>query len=125
MLNTHLPPLWRFRLLGVIGASGRWEHRKLLGAWAQAEGGTARWNPLNTTLPMPGATNYNNAGVRDYPRPIVGLCATAATLANGFYDGILRDLTAGTFTARQIVERNRAEFDKWGTGAANVLKVLG
>lgn len=121
---AHLPLLWRFRLLRAIHAKGVVENRKLLGAWARAEGGSARWNPLNTTEPWPGSWNYNSAGVKDYRTGADGIAATAATLTNGFYWSIVHDLRAGKKSARQIVTDNAAEFDKWGTGAQHVLALL-
>lgn len=120
----HLPWLWRFRLLRAIHARGTDQNRRLLGAWARAEGGTAAFNPLNTTQPWPGATPYNSVGVRNYPSAPAGIAATAATLVNGHYSGIVDDLRAGRYTAEQIVERHPAEFDTWGTGWRNLLGVL-
>lgn len=120
----HYPYLWRFRLLRAIHAKGSWQNRRLLGAWARAEGGTASYNPLNTTQPWPGATDYNTSGVRNYPSGAAGIAATAATLVNGYYDGIVRDLRAGDKDARAIVTACGPEFDKWGTGAAHILRLL-
>src|SRR5207244_3664875 len=62
----HYPLLWRFRLLRALRAKGSWQNRKLLGAQARAEGGNARFNPLNTTEPWPLSWPYNIAGVRNY-----------------------------------------------------------
>lgn len=124
-MPRHLPLLWRFRLLRAIHAKGAAPNRQLLNAWARAEGGTARYNPLNTTQPWPGATDYNPVGVKNYPTGAAGIAATAATLVNGHYPGIVHDLRAGGFTAAQMVERNAPQFDTWGTGAANILRVLG
>ncbi len=120
----HLPPLWKFRLLRALHAKGSAENRRLLAAWARAEGGSAKNNPLNTTEPWPGATSYNSAGVKNYPTGAAGIAATAATLVNGYYPGIVADLRGGKLTARAIVTRNAAEFDKWGTGASRVLSLL-
>ena len=120
----HLPILWRFRLLRGLKARGVWQNRKLLGAWARAEGGKARYNPLNTTEPWKGATDYNTAGVKNYRTGADGIAATVATLTNGRYPGIVADLRAGKLTARQIVERNAAELNLWGTGASHVLALL-
>ena len=120
----HLPVLWRFRLLRAINAKGVTENRRLLAAWARAEGGTASYNPLNTTEPWPGATTYNSAGVKNYPSGTAGLAATAATLLNGHYDGIVAALRGGKLPAEQIVSENAAEFDTWGTGSALILRVL-
>lgn len=121
----HLPYLWRFRLLRAIRAKGGSENRRLLGAWARAEGGTARYNPLNTTEPWPHATIYNSAGVRNYRTGADGIQATAVTLLNGHYPGIVHDLRDGTRTARAIVQAHAAEFDTWGTGAQHILGLLG
>lgn len=122
---THLPPNWSWRLLAVLGAPTTTSNVNLLDAWARAEGGEAAWNPLNTTYLLPGATEYNSAGVRNFAKPIDGICATALTLDNGDYRGIVGDLQAGKYTAREIVTRNAHEFDTWGTGSAAVLAVLG
>ncbi len=122
---THLPALWRFRLLAAIHARGTWQNRRLLNAWARAEGGNAGYNPLNSTTWWPGATDYNSIPVRNYPSGAAGIAATAATLSNGFYNGIVADLRKGEQTAEMIVRRNAHEFDVWGTGAANLLRVLG
>jgi len=122
---VHLPPLWKFRLLRAVHARGVRENRRLLAAWARAEGGTASYNPLNTTQAWPGATDYNSAGVKNYPTGAAGIAATAATLTNGRYDGIVADLRAGKKAAAQIVRDNAVEFDTWGTGASNILRVLG
>lgn len=122
--SHHFPVLWRFRLLRAIHAKGTNENRRLLAAWARAEGGTATYNPLNTTEPWPGATDYNSVHVRNYPTGAAGIAATAATLVNGHYAGIVRDLRAGKCTARQMVERNAHEYDTWGTGSSHVLAQL-
>lgn len=111
-------------MLRAIHAKGQAPNRQLLAAWAKAEGGTATYNPLNTTEPWPGATDYNSVGVKNYPTGAAGIAATAATLVNGHYPGIVHDLRAGGFTAVQMVERNAPQFDTWGTGSANILRVL-
>ena len=100
------------------------ETRKLFVAWATAEGGTAQWNPLNTTEPMIGATDYNQAHVKNYPTPIHGISATALTLQLEPYHSLWLDLQRGTYTAVQLVNRNAHCFDTWGTGAKHVLAQL-
>lgn len=124
---AHKPIAWKFRLLRNINASGYKENRRLLKAWARAEGGTARNNPLNTTEPWADSTDYNSVGVKNYPSGEAGIMATGRTLENGHYPGIVRDLRMRDRhkTARQIVADNAAEFDTWGTGAKNILGVLG
>ena len=100
------------------------ENLRLLEAWQRAEGGDARWNPLNTTFDLPGATNYNSVGVKNYPRATWGVCATALTLTNGRYAGILGALQAAKLSAAEIVETCRDQFQTWGTNPDTILAVL-
>jgi hypothetical protein len=127
--QTHLPPHWQGHLLRSLGALVGHENVRLLTAWQQAEGGTARWNPLNTTFDLPGATDYNSVGVKNYPRPTWGVYATGLTLtspASGplTYGKILGHLQAGSSTAEQIVSDCRDEFQTWGTNPDAILAVL-
>lgn len=136
MADTHFPPNWQQRLLAVLNARGfildnpAGEVFRLLTAWARCEGGSARWNPLNTTYPIVGSTQYNEIGVRNYRWPIDGICATALTLCTREsdqslrYGGILGAMQATTKTAEEIVRANRAEFERWGTDTDLMLKVL-
>lgn len=130
-MDTHLPPNWRQHLLAVVGARAGAENLRLLAAWQRAEGGAAKWNPLNCTLELPGSTAYNSFTVggvtyhvQNYPRPVWGVCATALTITNGNYGGIVGDLQAGTKTAEQIVNDRRAQFATWGTSADVILQLL-
>ena len=123
----HLPFMWKFRLLRAIHAGGRLENRRLLAAWERAEGSRAQYNPLDTTQPWPGATDYNSAHVKNYPTGAAGIAATAATLTNGYYAGIVADLRdrKSRKTAAEIVTSRRAEFETWGTNADTILHLLG
>lgn len=121
---THLPQGWARRLLVVLAAPATRGNLELLAGWAKAEGGTASFNPLNTTFNLAGSTAYNSAGVRNYLDGVQGICATALTLRLGLYSGIVTDLRAGTFLADQIVRRRAHEFDTWGTGSGNLLRAL-
>jgi hypothetical protein len=56
-----------------------------LTSWQVAEGTRAAWNPLPTTLRVPGSTTFNGAGVQDYPTLQAGLYAIGLTLWNGWY----------------------------------------
>ena len=125
MADTHLPPQWRERLLAVVGAKAGDENLRLLDAWQRAEGGTAQWNPLNTTFDLPGTTDYNSTGVKNYGKATWGVCATALTLTSGLYNGILGDLQGGGKTAEQIVSDRSAQFRKWGTNPALIQTILG
>ena len=52
-------------------------------------------NPMASTMPAPGATIYNSVGVRNYVSASQGAHATAVTLANGHYPGIVAALRSG------------------------------
>lgn len=88
-------------------------------SWMQAEGGDARWNPLNTTQEMPGATDYNWVGVKNYASFAQGVEATVKTLNFGADRGLY-----GYKPIRRRLRRNawaywtlRAVEDSiWGTG---------
>jgi cell wall-associated NlpC family hydrolase len=89
-------------------------------AWASGEGSAARFNPLDTTQPEPGATPYNTNGadpVENYPDYQSGLAATVATLEPGghaspLYAGILAALQSGT--SASAVE-GAVQASPWGT----------
>ena len=65
-------------------------------AWAEQERTLAGWNPLATTLTLPGATLFNSAGVKNYQTFEQGLDASWLTLQKGFtehgYRAIVRAL---------------------------------
>jgi peptidoglycan hydrolase CwlO-like protein len=52
-------------------------------AWQLSEFTQAAWNPLATTVPMPGSTTFNYAGVQNFASIDQGLQATQLTLENG------------------------------------------
>jgi hypothetical protein len=132
-MDTHLPPQWRQRLLAIVNGKD-WltgkpgpEQMRLLEAWQRAEGGTAKWNPLNTTLHLPGwytYPDYNSAMVTNFTKATYGVMATAATLINGHYNGILGWLQAGSTPAETCVNEHRDEFTTWGTNPDTILGVL-
>jgi murein DD-endopeptidase MepM/ murein hydrolase activator NlpD len=109
-------------LLGQLKAPETPANTTFLNAWQRAEGTQAGFNPLATTLPLPGATSFNSAGVRNYPNFPTGLRATAQTLLNGRYDPIVSGLRSGTATAVQLAQA--VADSPWGTGRG-VLNVLG
>jgi hypothetical protein len=75
--------------LGITGT--RASHAFLI-SWAKAEGTSARYNPLATTLKLPGSTALggNPDGVQQYASPEQGVQATAATIRQ--YPAILAGL---------------------------------
>lgn len=112
--------------LRQVGAPDKRRNRVALVAWMQAEGGSAKWNPLNTTQEAPGATVYNYAGVKNYPSASVGIRAASETLNYG-----ARNRIRGYGRIRHRLRKNRGslgtllavERSDWGTGGLAV-KVL-
>jgi hypothetical protein len=92
-------------LLSGLGAPLTEGNVKALTTWMRFEGGhwknSAKYNPLNTTLTVPGATSMNSVGVKAYANWNEGLQATISTLtgskadARG-YTAIVNALRSGT-----------------------------
>ena len=126
MSLPHLPYHWRERMCQMLLIPLAHQNMRYLDAWQKAEGGTAGNNPLNTTYDLPGSTDYNTVGVKNYMSAIEGICAQAITLArNSAYLGLWKDMQAGTYSAEDIVNRNRPAISTWGTDPDLILKVLG
>jgi hypothetical protein len=53
-------------------------------AWQVQESTQAAWNPLATTRDMPGATDFNDVGVKNYRSLRQGLAASLGTLEYGY-----------------------------------------
>jgi hypothetical protein len=78
---------WATTLLTKLGAPVTDASLGALTAWMKAEGkgwstslNRATYNPLNTTLDMPGAVSFNKVGVKAYTSVDQGVEATLATL---------------------------------------------
>ena len=102
-------------LLTEAGWSISTEKIDALVAQASKEDAGARNNPLATTEPGPGATDYNSVGVKNYPSYVEGLAATVATLRNGHYPqlvGVLSDPAGGS----ALTYCTSVELNTWGTG---------
>lgn len=92
------------------------DHRKYaIVSWETAEGTMAKYNPLATTLFMPGCTFFNLVGVKNYPNLKSGITATVRTLAESGhgYEGILAALHANA-SALEIL--SAVSDSDWGTG---------
>ena len=85
---------WATAFLGELSDPGSRTNLVVIVAWETAEFTSARWNPLATTYPMPGASTYNSSGVRNYISLAQGLDASRLTLSRpGFgYEMILVNL---------------------------------
>lgn len=110
-------------VLRELGAPATKRNLWALVSWMQAEGGSAAFNPLNTTEDMPGATDYNWVGVKNYVSFDQGVEATVKTLTYGAdrdlygYKPIRRRLrrNAWAFWTLRAVEASI-----WGTGGLAV-----
>lgn len=103
-------------ILKCLGAEPTKSNMLFMYAWRQAEGGTAKNNPFNTTQKMEGATNYNKIGVKNYKTPEDGIQATCKTLTNGrnkygydkIIDGLKNDVGLSKLSDAVVSS-------KWGT----------
>lgn len=106
-------PFYQAVLRG-LGAPWNSATQRFLYAWRQAEGGSARYNPFNTTQRMPGSVAYNTVGVQHYPDAATGVAATVKTLLNGRYPTLVASMREGR-SARAMADALAAS--PWGTGA--------
>jgi hypothetical protein len=103
------------KLLTELGAPVTDENLKFLYAWRQSEGKAGKFNPFNTTQGMPGATNFNSVGVKNYLTIDDGMDATLKTLKNGRYNCIVNGLK-NNIGAKKISGNCISDLKTWGTG---------
>jgi peptidoglycan hydrolase CwlO-like protein len=119
--GAYSPTSWAQALLGYLGLPRTSQNLTAITAWELAEGGnwfnSARYNPLDTTMPEPGAIAMNSVGVQAYTSWAEGFTATVATLRNGLYGPILAALHKGD-SALAVAEAVAAS--PWGTGGFGV-----
>ncbi len=119
--GAYSPASWAQALLGYLGLPRTSQNLTAITSWELAEGGnwfnSARYNPLDTTMPEPGATSMNSVGVKAYTSWAEGFTATVATLQNGLYGPILAALRKGD-DALAVAAAVAAS--PWGTGAFGV-----
>lgn len=111
------------RLTAKLGAKITLHTRRAWQAQMQAEGGSAKNNPFNTTQPMPGSIDYNAVGVQQYKTAQQGVEATVKTLRykNHGYERIIAKLKENA-PATEIVKAI-GESD-WGTSGNLASRVL-
>jgi hypothetical protein len=87
-------------------------------AWMAYENTDAAYNPLATERDYPGATDFNEAGVKNYPDLESGINATIEALTNGLYGEILADLAncADPETTCAAISASR-----WGSHPSSIL----
>lgn len=68
-------------------------------SWQRREGGSARWNAINTEWKLPGSTFYNhtseNEGVQNYLSQPQGVQATIESLDQAYYENIKAGIISG------------------------------
>ena len=116
---------WSTSVLHALDIQPNRENVRALSGWARAEGGhwnnTARYNPLNTTQPMPGARDTGTQGnIKVYRNWHQGIKATVETLRNGHYGGIIHALKSGTAGDVASAIGN----SPWGTSASLISSVI-
>jgi len=106
-----------------LGVTPTEEKVKFFMAWRQAESGTATYNPFNTTKMMrvPGISNYNSVGVKNYPDMSTGIMATVKTLKLPYYKDLMQMLNDNGITAEELASSK--DLETWGTGGL-VSKVI-
>jgi peptidoglycan hydrolase CwlO-like protein len=95
-------------------------------SWQYAEFTQAGWNPLATTVPMPGSTVYNSANVQNYPSLAEGLQATKLTIDQGLsqfgYGAIVSSLSR---CADPMSTASAINASSWCAGCAGGTYVTG
>lgn len=86
--------------------------------WMTSEDTMAEWNPMATTQPMPGATEFNSAGVKNYPDQAIGIQGFTITLHNGYYGGIIDCLTRSAIPAETCATITNSA---WGSKPSSAL----
>lgn len=120
------PGVWAQAVLDGIGApsdpSSEAGARNIafLEAWKKAEGTSARYNPLATTLVVGGSTTLagNGPGVQEYAKPADGVAATVRTLLAG-YPHVLGALRAGDPAGAVQSSGGIADLNRWVSGKSS------
>ena len=117
-------PGWEHQLLSAMGRASTKPRVEFLRAWADCEGGSARFNPLNTTLRVPGSSSYNSAGVQHYEDRLQGLAATLLTIRLSHYAGVRDALGRRGIGSRRILQLSESGIRTWGTNPACIERAL-
>lgn len=119
------------QVLQRIGAPITNANLAFLNIMQRGEGGDGpeRYNPLNSTLPMPGSWTINSVGVRGYQTESDGVIATAATLApssgTAYYPTIVHILRSGPTSLSAFVNPAvEQELMTWQGGSHNDWNLL-
>lgn len=111
---------WANDFLHALGnAAPSEDTQKLVAAWTRAENTQAKNNPLATTFNTDNATQFNSAGVKNYPTREEGINASVRTLQGNFPGyGALEQALKNNDPARALASGG---FDTWGSHTSAVL----
>jgi len=117
---------WAGLFLKTMGVSGCHSNLIAAVAWQYSEFTQAAWNPLATTVPMPGSTVYNSSNVQNYPSLEEGLQATRTTIDQGLssfgYGAIVSALAR---CADPMTTASAVKASSWCAGCASGTYVTG
>lgn len=126
LTGTVTPASFATALLSYLGLPTNQANVDAVVAWENQEGGnwknTAAYNPLNTTLQMPGSTSQNKVGVQAYTSWDQGLAATAQTLEQTNMTPIRQALATGG-GCQGLADAGPGT--PWGTNWSSVAKLCG
>jgi hypothetical protein len=125
LMANKTPEQFAVDVLRRLGIKPTRQNVTGLVGWERAEGGhwhnTARFNPLNTTLNLPGSGDTGSQGnISVYRNWRQGEKATAKTLKNGRYEPILDALRGGS--AQDVA--SAIGQTPWGTGGDLVQRTI-
>lgn len=136
MAQAHLPEKWIERLCAMLEIKVTHEMVRLFTAWQRAEGGLARWNPLNTVNHLhsqahgdwQSSPDYNSTGVCNYNHPWQGIVAHVDTFEQTVWSDVLvalRQAHNTLTTAEELVEEYGNVIQQhWGTSPGLMLEIL-
>ena len=115
---------WAKAFLKALGAPVVRNNMIVVVAWQAAEGTQATWNPLATTMPAEGASDFNEVGVKNYLSKEQGIDASIRTLLRGGfgYEAILDGLERG---APSMETAYAIQQSRWCHGCAEGGYVIG
>ena len=119
---------WARLFLQAIGAPTCHQNLVAMVAWQAAEGTQASWNPLATTLQMPGSIPFNSVGVQNYTSLAQGLDAIHQTLLRGAtnygYGAVLASLSRCADAMTTALAINASSWCRGCTGGAYVTGLI-
>ncbi len=127
--GKNMPDTFFDRVVQKLGGTPTEEKRRFFKAWKRAEGTDAKNNPLATTWDkqVPGQTDFNKVGVKNYPDQETGVSATVNTLTKGIGATAYKDLVAKlqSDTTAEDLANTPTAFKSWSGKPDYVANVLG